>query len=288
VCEDLVVRAARHHVPCVLHMVPAERLPFGGVMPWQSEALVGATAPWRGGVELAPDRRPDYVVIDPELAGEAGLPACRRRTFTCAWEDLWHDAIRASVAAAAAAVAAAVGGGAGGAASVWLPEASDARLGRVAERLAAAGFRPTRERPAGGRAIAVAAGAETARWIGALAAGDVVVVAERSGRARGMVDAIRKVGGHAIAPPIGTIVASRVRELEVLAAALEARLGGSATVAAGDVAWVDPLLAPGTEQAVVDVELAAIVEKGASPWEALAVKVAEARARTLVAGTGRP
>lgn len=290
VCEDLVVRAARYHLPSVLHVVPAERLPSGGVLPWQSEAFVGATAPWRGAVDLAPDRRPDYVVIDPELAGAAGLPACRQRMFTCAWEDLWHDAIRAAVAAAVTAI----GGGGGGGGLVWLPEAGDARLGRVAERLVAAGFRPTRERPAGGRVVAVAAGlaeVERARWLGTLAMGDVVVIVERSARARVLVDLIRKVRAHAIAPPIGATVAARVRELAALAAALEARLGEAPPADPWDdevAAWVDPLLAPGRYQAVVDVDLAAIVEEGSSPREALAMKVAAARARSLVAGTGQP
>ncbi|HWO18031.1 MAG TPA: hypothetical protein VNO30_04625 [Kofleriaceae bacterium] len=298
VCEDLVVRAARHHLPSVLHLAPAERFPFAGALPWQSSALVGATVPWAAaaaaatagagaGAEgaaapaLAPDRRPDYVVVDPELAGAPGLPS-GRRTLACAWDDLWHDAIRAAVAATAAA-----GGG-----RAWLPVPEDPRLRRVAERLAAAGFAPSHDRPAGDeRAIVVASGHEAARWLGALAAGDVVIVADRSSAARDLADAIRRAGAVALAPPVGAVIAARVHELAALSAELAPRLAAPAAAAAGAAAaeiWVDPLLAPGAEQAVVDVDLAAIVDDGAQPRGALAAKVAAARARSLVAGTGRP
>jgi 4-hydroxy 2-oxovalerate aldolase len=273
-CEDLVVRAARHHLPSVLHLVPAGRFPFAGALPWQSDSLVGATAPWQpGAAELAPDRRPDYVVLDPALAGQAGLVPSRR-TFTCAWDDLWLDAIRAAVTATSAA-----GGG-----GVWLPVPADPELRGVADRLAAAGLPPSPERPADGRAIVVASSDDAARWTGRLAAGDVVIVADRRGRARDVVDAIRRAGAQALAPPIGAIAAARVHELVTLSAALAPRLAAPAASAP----WVDPLLAPGTDQAVVDVDLAAIVDDGAQPRDALATKLADARARTLVGGTGLP
>lgn len=320
VCEDLVVRAARYHLPSVLHLAPADRFPFTGALPWQSSVLVGASVPWASApgaapapaaasapaqaVELAPDRRPDYVVVDPALAGVTGLPQ-GRRTFTCAWDDLWHDAIRAAVAAVVA-----TGGG-----RVWLPVAGDPRLRRVAERLTAAGFEPSLERPAGSpggagatRAIVVASGHAASGWLGALAAGDVVIVADRCSEARGLVDAIRQAGAQALAPPIGAIVAARVQELEALSAELAPRLaelgepgelggpGGSTSDATGEstggptsaAAWVDPLLAPGTDQAVVDVGLAAIVDEGTQPRGALVAQVAAARARALAGGTGRP
>ncbi|HSK05379.1 MAG TPA: hypothetical protein VK932_29220, partial [Kofleriaceae bacterium] len=98
---------------------------------------------------------------------------------------------------------------------------------------------------------------------------------------------IRRAGAQAIAPPIGAIAAARVHELVTLSAALAPRRAAPAAPAA-PAAWVDPLLAPGTDQAVVDVDLAAIVDDGAQPRDALATKLADARARTLVGGTGRP
>jgi hypothetical protein len=150
-----------------------------------------------------------------------------------------------------------------------------------------AGLPPSPARPAAGRALVVASSHEAARWTGRLAAGDVVIVADRCSRARGLVDAIRRAGAQAIAPPIGAVIAARVHERVTLSAALAPRLAAPAGAAA-PAAGVDPLLAPGTEQAVVDVGLAAIVDDGAQPPGALAAQVADARARTLVGGTGRP
>jgi 4-hydroxy-2-oxovalerate aldolase len=273
-CEDLVVRSARYHVPSVLHLVPADVFPFEGALPWQAAGVVGATAAWSGGVEPAPDRRPSYLLVDGALAGQPGLPACRQRSFTCAWDDLWNDAIRAAVAAASAA----------GAARVWLPISDDPRLRRIADRLAAAGFDPAHDRGAADRAIVVASTADAARWIAQLRAGDVVIVVDRGAQARSSVDAIRKAGAHALTPPIGAIIAARIHELITLSAQVAPLLAAPDGVAP----WVGPLLAPGRDQAVVDVGLSTIIEDGPHPRAELAAKVADARARTLVSGTGSP
>lgn len=274
VCEDLVARSARHHVPSVLHVVPADVFPFAGALPWASGAVVGATVAWSGAVELATDRRPGYLLVDGALAGQPGLPACRQRAFTCAWDDLYGDAIRAAVAAASAA----------GAAQVWLPDGDDPRLRQIADRLTAAGFAPAHDRAARGRAIAVARSDDAARWIAQLQAGDVVILVDRGAQARGVVDAVRQAGAQALTPPIGAVIAARVHELITLSAQLAPLLAAPDASAP----WVDPLLAPGRDQAVVDIGLATIVEPGPHPRAELAARVALARARTLISGTGRP
>jgi hypothetical protein len=273
-CEDLVVRSARHHVPSVLHLVPGEVFPFQGALPWESGAVVGATVAWSGAVELAADRRPSYLLVDGALTGQPGLPACRQRAFTCAWDDLYGDAIRAAVAAASAA----------GAARVWLPVADDPTLRRIADRLTAAGFEPAHDRDAGQRAIVVARSDGAARWIAQLRAGDVVILVDRGAQARSVVDAIRQAGAQALTPPIGAVIAARVHELITLSAQLAQLLAAPD----GMAPWVDPLLAPGRDQAVVDVGLSTIIEEGPHPRAELAARVAEARARTLINGTGRP
>jgi hypothetical protein len=56
----------------------------------------------------------------------------------------------------------------------------------------------------------------------------------------------------------------------------------------GGAPWVGPLLAPGRDQAVVDVGLSAIIEDGPHAPAELTAQVADARARTLVNGTGSP
>ena len=56
----------------------------------------------------------------------------------------------------------------------------------------------------------------------------------------------------------------------------------------GVAPWVGPLLAPGRGQAVVDVGLSAMIEEGPHAPGELAVQVADARARTLINGTGIP
>lgn len=273
-CEDLVVRSARYHLPSVLHLVPGGVFPFDGALPWQSGAVVGATAAWSGAVDLAPDRRPSYLLVDGALAGQPGLPACRQRAFTCAWDDLWNDAIRAAVAAASAS----------GPARVWLPVGDDPRLRRIADRLAAAGLEPAHDRGASERAIVVASSAGAARWIAQLRAGDVVIVVDRGAQARSTADTIRRAGAQALTPPIGAVIAARVHELISLSAQVAALLATSDGVAP----WVGPLLAPGRDQAVVDVGLSAIIEDGPHPRAELAARVADARARTLISGTGSP
>lgn len=230
VCEDLVLRAARYHLPAVLHLVPADQFPFAAPLPWQSGALVGASVAWSGPVELAPDRRPDYVIADPALR-DAALPACKQRALTCAWSDLEQASIAASVAAASQT----------------------------------------------GRKVVVARSGDP----GPLGADDVVVVADRGPRARELADAVRRAGARAIAPAFATVIASRLQELIELSAQL-----GSAPDASAP--WVDPLQAPGRDQAVVDLELAAIVEPGTGSRDELIANVAAARARTLAAGTGKP
>ncbi|MEO7730023.1 MAG: hypothetical protein ABIY55_03555, partial [Kofleriaceae bacterium] len=52
--------------------------------------------------------------------------------------------------------------------------------------------------------------------------------------------------------------------------------------------WVDPIFAPGTDEAVVDIGLATVVEAAGQPWAELAARIADARARTLMTGTGKP
>ncbi|HEU4730141.1 MAG TPA: hypothetical protein VFT22_19720 [Kofleriaceae bacterium] len=273
-CEELVVRSARYHVPSVLHLVPAQVFPFEGALPWQSPSLVGATVAWSAAVDLAPDRRPGYLLVDSALSGEPNLPACRQRSFVAMWEDLWSDAVRAAVAAALAT----------GARQVWLPGSEDPRLGRIAGRLAAAGFEPARERGAADRAIVVASGAELARWIGQLRAGDAVILIDRGAQARGSADAIRDAGAQALTPPVGAVIAARVHELITLSAQIAPLLAAPDRVAP----WVGPLVAPGRGQAVVDVGLAAIIEDGSHAPGELVAQVAGARARTLVNGTGTP
>ena len=272
-CEDLVVRSARYHVPSVLHLVPGDVFPFDGALPWQAGGVVGATAAWSGAVELAPDRRPSYLLVDGALAGQP-LPACRLRTFTCAWDDLWNDAIRAAVAAASAS----------GAARVWLPVTEDPRRRRIADRLAAAGFEPAHDRGATDRAIVVASSADAPRWMAQLRAGDIVIVVDRGAQARSLVDAIRRAGAQALTPPVGAIIAARVHELITLSAQVAPLL--AAPDGAGP--WVGPLLAPGRDHAVVDVGLSTIIEDGPHPRAELAARVADARARTLISGTGNP
>jgi 4-hydroxy 2-oxovalerate aldolase len=272
-CESLVVRSARHHVPSVLHLVPGDVFPFAGALPWQSPSLVGATVAWSGAVELAPDRRPSYLLVDSALAGHGDLPACRQRSFTCAWDDLWSDAVRAAVAAATAAGA-----------RLWLPASDDARLRRIADRLAAAGFEPAPGRGAADRAIAVASSAELAHWVGQLRVGDAVILIDRGARARSSADAIRQAGGQALTPPVGAVIAARMHELITLSAQIAPLLGAPG----GTTPWVGPLLAPGRDQAVVDVGLSAIIEEGPDAPGELATQVADARARTLVNGTGSP
>jgi hypothetical protein len=273
-CEDLVARSARYHVPSVLHLVPRDVFPFEGALPWQSDAVVGVSVAWSGAVALMPDRQPSYLLVDGALSGWPDLPACRQRAFTCAWDDLWNDAIRAAVAAASAVDAA----------RVWLPAGDDRRLRRIADRLSAAGFEPAHDRGASDRAIVVASCDGADRWIGQLRAGDIVILVDRGRQARGMVDAIRQAGAQALAPPIGAVIAARAHELITLSAQVASLLGAPDRA----TPWVDPLLAPGRDQAVVDVGLSTIIEEGPHPRAALAVQVAEARARTLVSGTGRP
>jgi 4-hydroxy 2-oxovalerate aldolase len=272
-CEDLAVRAARYHVPSVLHVVPDEVFPFDGALPWQSGALVGASVRWPGPGELGPYRQPDYLLVDTSLAGQAGLPACRQRSFACAWQDLWHDAIRAAVTVASAA----------GAADVWMPADDDPRLRLIANRLASAGFEVAPDRPRGDRVIVVAT-SRVARWLDGLRAGDVVIMIDRGGEARSAVDAIRSAGARALAPPIGAVVAARVQELVALTAQLAPALDHPDPGAR----WVDPIFAPGTDQAVVDIGLATVVEAAGQPWAELAARIADARARTLTTGTGKP
>jgi 4-hydroxy 2-oxovalerate aldolase len=273
-CEDLVVRSARHHVPSVLHLVPGDLFPFSGPLPWQSGALVGATVAWSGAIDLAPDWRPSYLLVDGALAGQPGLPACRQRAFICAWDDLWSDAVRAAVAATAAS----------GVERIWSPAGEDPQLRRIEARLDAAGFRLARERGASERAIAVASSAHSAAWIGQLRAGDIVIIVDRGARARGAADAIRRAGAQAITPPIGAVVAARAHELITLTAQVVPLL----TARDGAAPWVGPLVAPGQDQAVVDVDLSAIIEPGPHAPTQLAAQVAGARARTLVDGTGSP
>ena len=272
-CADLAVRAARYHVPSVLHIVPDDVFPFDGALPWQSGSLVGASVRWPGPGELGAYRQPDYLLVDTRLAGQAGLPACRQRTFPCAWQDLWHDAIRAAVAVASPA----------GSAGVWLPADRDPRLRQVADRLAAAGFALAPDRPAGDRVIVVAT-SRVARELGGLCAGDVVIVIDRGDQARSAVDTIRSAGARALAPPIGAVVAARVQELVALTALIAPVLDALDPGAR----WVDPIFAPGTDQAVVDIGLATVVEAAGQPWADLAARIADARARTLMTGTGMP
>jgi len=273
-CEDLVVRSARSHVPSVLHLVPGDVFPFEGALPWQSGAVVGATAAWSSAVALAPDRRPSYLLVDSALAGQPGLPAYRQRSFTCAWDDLWNDAIRAAVAAASAS----------GPARVWLPAGDDPRLGRVAARLTASGFAPAHDRGASDRAIVVASSTGAARWTGQLRAEDIVIVIDRGAQARSSVDAIRQAGAQALTPPIGAVIAARVHELITLSAQIAPLLAAPDRVAP----WVGPLVAPGRDQAVVDVGLSTIIEAGPHEPAELAAQVACARARMLIDGTGSP
>lgn len=273
-CESLVVRSARYHVPSVLHLVPGDVFPFDGTLPWQSASLVGATVAWSGAVELAPDRRPSYLLVDRALASESDLPACRQRSFICAWEDLWSDAVRAAVAAALAT----------GAARLWLPVPDDARLRGIADRLAAAGFAPAAERGAADRVVVVASSTELARWIGQLRAGDAVILVDRGAQARSSADAIRQAGAHALTPPVGAVIAARVHELITLSAQMAPLLAAPDGVAP----WVGQLLAPGRAQAVVDVGLSAIIEDGPHAPGELAAQVADARARTLINGIGLP
>jgi 4-hydroxy-2-oxovalerate aldolase len=272
-CEDLAVRAARHHVPSVLHVVPEEIFPFEGALPWQSGALVGATVPWSGLDELGGSPQPDYLLVDTGLAGRSDLPAGRQRTFTCAWQDLWHDAIRAAVTVASAA----------GAAGVWLPPDDDSRLPLIAGRLASAGFAPAPDRPGDARVIVVVT-SHVARRLAGLRAGDVVILIDRGAQARSAVDALRDAGARTLAPPIGAVVAARVQEL----VALTTQIASGLEEEAPGARWVDPVFAPGTDQAVVDVGLATVVEAAGQPWAELAATVAGARARTLMTGTGKP
>lgn len=272
-CEDLAVRAARYHVPSVLHIAPDEVFPFDGALPWQSNSLVGASVRWPDAGELGAYRQPDYLLVDTSLAGRAGLPACRQRSFTVAWQDLWHDAIRAAVTVASAA----------GAAGVWLPADGDPRHRVIANRLASAGFEIAPDRPGGDRVIVVAT-SHVARWLDGLRAGDVVIMLDRGGPARSAVDAIRRVGARALAPPVGAVLAARVQELVTLTAQLAPGLDPPDPGAR----WVDPIFAPGTDEAVVDIGLATVVEAAGQPWAELAARIADARARTLMTGTGKP
>ncbi|MEJ7603957.1 MAG: hypothetical protein WKG01_39115, partial [Kofleriaceae bacterium] len=217
---------------------------------------------------LGESRPVNYLVVDKSLAGAPGLPVPRERTYSCVWQDLWHDAIRAAVAATAPA----------GIANIWLP-GGDSRLRRIAERLAVAGYEPAAERPAGERAIVVAASHDAARWTPQLRAGDVVIVIDRGAQARVAVDAIRRAGAHALTPPIASVIAARIHELVSLSSQVAPLLQ-----APQDAAWVDPLVAPGGEQAVVDLELASILDEGTQSRAELTPKVAAARARRLMGG----
>lgn len=273
-CEQLAVRAARYHVPSVLHLVRDDQFAFAGPVPWQSGALVGLSLPWRGEAAEGEYRPPDYVLVDPAMP-RSGLPRCRTAVLACAWNDVWLDAIRAAVAAALAL------GGRG----VWIPASDDPSARTIAQRLGTAGFEVSAERGGGERAVVVVTHAGAADVVPRLVAGDIVVLTDRrhdGGRA--VVDAIRSAGAQAIAPPVAATLAARAHELVALTAQLEPLLA----TAAPDAPWVPPLLAPGRAQAVVDVELGTIVEDGPHPHDELVTTVAAARARTLANGTGRP
>jgi hypothetical protein len=170
-----------------------------------------------------------------------------------------------------------------GTTNVWLPIGGEARVRRIADRLSSAGYEVTAERPASDRVVVVASSLESARWTNQLRAGDVVILIDRGPEARTSVDAIRRAGAQAVTPPIGAIVAARAQELITLSMKLPALLASTA-----EAPWVDPLLAPGSDQAVVDVGLSTIVDGGTHRRSDLVTKVATARARELAKGTGRP
>jgi hypothetical protein len=80
------------------------------------------------------------------------------------------------------------------------------------------------------------------------------------------------------------VIAARAHELITLTAQMVPLLAARD----GAAPWVGPLVAPGRDQAVVDVGLSAIIEPGPHAPTQLAAQVADARARTLVDGTGSP
>jgi 4-hydroxy 2-oxovalerate aldolase len=75
--DVLYARAAKHHTRSVLHLVPAELMPFAGPLPWEHAGLsgitLGVTAAELASVDFG-DRTPETIVVDPAFAGAFPSP----------------------------------------------------------------------------------------------------------------------------------------------------------------------------------------------------------------------
>jgi len=270
VCDEIALRAARYHLPGVLHLVPAQMFPYDGALPWQSRNVVGMTVPWSGG-DPGEHRTPDHIVIDTELVGAAALPAAKRSVLALAWHDLWQDAIRATVSAVARPNR-----------HVWIPVSERGALENLAARLALAGHRSSPERSSSESVVVVASSADITSWRDKLRPGDIVVLVDRGSRARAAVPFLRAAGAQALMPAIGSVIAARIDQMLAVASQLQALTVASVP------GLVDPLQAPAPDEAVVDLAFGAIVENGSQPLPRVIDTVAQLRAAALASGRGTP
>jgi 4-hydroxy 2-oxovalerate aldolase len=263
VCLDLEVRAAKHHKESALHLVPSGALPFSGLLPWESERLVGVTLPWPARGADSPAHHPDILFLDPSLrdtALEAG------RVMVAPWRDAWLDAIALAAAASAERAGA----------PLWLPELTGDAAAALS-LIEALGVSIARARPEGPAAALVAG---PCRVVPDLRDGDVIVVAGSVSDARTWAEAARARGATALLPPIAPVLALRMQARLDTAAALAA---APSTDGADDL--VELPAAPGPGQALVDLGAASVVDAdGAGD---VANRLARRRARMLAAGTTR-
>jgi 4-hydroxy 2-oxovalerate aldolase len=271
--DELAVRAARLRKRSLLHLVPVDVFPFAGPFLWESETLVGASAAYAP-CALAADRTPDFLLLDAKLVGATGLPACKRRRLTCAWDELWLDAAVALIEATCPERPT----------SLWMP-AGEVGIGRrLVDRLRARELHAAATRAKAASSLVVAAG-RPGRWTDEIRRGDRVLLLDRRPPTRAAVDAIRERGGIAFAPPVADVIGPEVELNLSLAERIESSVRlGAETARAG---WVEPWLAPGRHQAVVDGALGSILDPGERRAGEVALEVAEARARALVSGAGK-
>jgi 4-hydroxy 2-oxovalerate aldolase len=253
--QVLFARAAKWHRRGVLHVVPADQLPFAGPLAWEIDQLCGFTVGVADASALAKvdlgDRRPDVLVVDPALAGGA-LPAAPQR---------YVDAFQPILVEATIALANAY---AQRGARVSLV-CRDAALG---ELLAARADR---------RTCQIVAADAIARLAGEVQAGDgVIFVDEREPPAGASELAAR--GAQLLRPALASAIAAHL----ALLLDIHARL---ALPADGEL--VDAIRAPAAGQiAVDDLHCPGSVVAG-NDSRADALTAATARAHELWRGKGR-
>ena len=210
--DVLFSRAAKWHARSVLHLVPAELVPFDGPLPWQMNGLCGITL----GVTAADleqldlgDRAPDVIVVDPAFAG-AGLAT----PIVDAFSPIVVDS-----ALALATVCRQAGG------RVWI--CATATFANALEARATSGLEVV--------------SADDAGWHDRVAPADtLILVGHRDVPAQ--LSAVRARASRTLRPALATGIAARIATV----LDLQARLSRT------DKSLVDPIYVPLDGQLVVD------------------------------------